>query len=195
VNLVWTLFNSRTPRSFAGVNQATRSCPHSCDPRSFPPKECAGVRLSAPRPSPAAGGFRLAPAASAAAGKAPFGQSRLREARRSGRRSPSPAAGGRASPLRTTLSNRFHSSCLCPIIHAAFMPSIRSARALVSLCANERLLTASVHQGYDVTLFAADSGPREEVGLRGILSFHFAHRRHLFLLSTCSTPYHYLLFQ
>ena len=31
-----------------------------------------------------------------------------------------------------------------------------------------RVLIVSVHQGYEVTLFAADSGPTEEVGLRGI---------------------------
>ncbi len=190
--------------------------PPLLDSRIFPPKECAGVRLSPPRPSPAAGSLRPLSAAAVVEGDRSARTPPRSPSTRSGRRSPSPGPAGQASPPRITSSNR--SALAAPwrrIAPAAFAFSIRSGHRARShyplVWAHSRrrnflpkfvsfavsfetavtnthlpvrgaekfwwvlffITVLSIDQGYEVTLLGAESGPTEEIGLRGKIFFSF----------------------
>lgn len=108
--------------------------PPLLDSRIFPPKECAGVRLSPPRPSPAAGSLRPLSAAAVIEGDRSARTPPRSPSTRSGRRSPSPGPAGQASPPRITSSNR--SALAAPwrrIAPAAFGSRFVAGTALVRI--------------------------------------------------------------
>jgi hypothetical protein len=136
------------------------------DSGNFPRKECAGAGA---RPSsPEAGCLRRTSAArsTAAAEGPPSGQRPPLVASPSVRRSPSLAPDGPDSPRLTTSSNRFR------LVHRA-LPRILLVRGSCTrkcdyLVHCYKFANCFDDQGYDVTLLGAESGPTEEVGLRGI---------------------------
>jgi len=56
------------------------------------------------------------------------------------------------------------------------------------LCANLRITTCFDGQGYDVTLLAAESGPTEEVGLRGIVNLQYTISVYMFRFGASFVP-------